>query len=92
MWTMLDTIGKTGSEGGRILADEEYAGACRITIEDCGDRLAVTCGVFGAFVHTAYCRDSAVYAAMKAEIEQFLQTDTTADDEIAFYESFAARY
>ena len=92
MWTKLDTVGQTGSEGGRILRDEEYDGACRITLEDCGDRFAVTCGIYGAFVHTAYCRNQAVYAAMKADLEQFLQTDAAADDEIAFYESFAARY
>lgn len=92
MWTKLNTAGQTGSEGGRILCDEEYGSACRITLEDCGDRFAVTCGVYGAFVHTAFCSDPAVYTAMKAELEQFLQTDTTADDEIAFYESLAARY
>lgn len=92
MWAKLNTAGQTGSEGGRILCDEEYGDACRITLEDCGDRLAVTCGVYGAFVHTAYCNDVAVYAAMKCELEQFLQTNTTADEEIAFYESFAAKY
>ena len=64
MWTKLNTAGQTGSEGGRILCDEEYGSACRITLEDCGDRFAVTCGVYGAFVHTAFCSDAAVYAAM----------------------------
>lgn len=95
MWESLLTAGEHGSEGGVILRDETYRDQSRITLEDCGGHCAITCGIYGAFVHTAYCGKTdgmQQYTAMKTELQRFLQTDTTADEEIAFYESFAARY
>ena len=95
MWESLLTAGEHGSEGGVILRDETYRNQSRITLEDCGGHCAITCGIYGAFVHTAYCGKTdgmQQYTAMKTELQRFLQTDTTADEEIAFYESFAARY
>lgn len=47
------TIGTPGSEGGRVLLDEEHTWGMRICLEQTGDsRFAITCGVYGAMVHT----------------------------------------
>lgn len=95
MWNSLYTAGESGPEGGVILRDEEYMNACRITLERCGTHYAVTCGIYGAFCHTAYCGDTdhlQKYENMKQELQAFLMRDTTAEDEIVFYESFAAKY
>ena len=61
------TIGHTGSVGGVIRQDEEYAGAARITLEANCLRApyAITCGVYGfLFVHTRFLADdeTALYA------------------------------
>ncbi len=54
MWKNLYVAKAIGSEGGLIIADEEYKGSCRITLEKCEPYYAVTCGVYGAMVHTAF--------------------------------------
>ena len=54
MWKNLYMAGNVGSEGGEILSDEEYKNACRITLEKCEKYYAITCGVYGAMVHTAF--------------------------------------
>ena len=90
-WVSLDTIGTTGSEGGVILRDEE-AGGCRITLERLPDRFAITCGIAGAFVHTAFCGSESVYDSMKQEISAFCERETTPEQEYQFYEEFAMRY
>ena len=95
MWNSLFTAGESGSEGGVILRDEEYRNTCRITLERCIDRYAVTCGIYGAFCHTAYCGESdhlQMYQNMKRDLQIFLDQDTTADETLSFYESFAAKY
>lgn len=54
------TIGRTGSEGGVIQRDEEYAGSARITLEEGCLRApyAITCSVYGfLFVHTRFLAD-----------------------------------
>ena len=60
------TIGHTGSEGGIIQRDEDYAGASRITLEQGCLRApyAITCGVYGLLVHTRFLADdeTALYA------------------------------
>lgn len=51
------TVGRRGSETGIILRDEEHDRGARITLErDCshGIPFAVTCGVYGWFVHTRF--------------------------------------
>ena len=95
MWEQLDTIGTEGSEGGTIIADEEYRQSCRITLEKCERWDAITCGVYGAMVHTAFAdaaSSAAVYAAMKQELQDFIDRDTTSDEEIAFYRAFVLKY
>ena len=70
--------------------------ASRITLEDCGDRFEITCGVYGAFVHTAFAagREEAFakYAEMKSELAEFMERDTTPDEELEFYGNFADKY
>jgi hypothetical protein len=51
------TIGQLGSEEGVILQDEEHDGGARITLERRDGkpaRFAITCGVYGWFVHTRF--------------------------------------
>ena len=46
MWKVLtEELNQIGSEGGKILKDEEYKGQCRITLERCIRYDAITCGV-----------------------------------------------
>ena len=40
-------LNSIGSEGGTIIADEEYKESCRITLERCERYDAITCGVYG---------------------------------------------
>ena len=54
MWKDLYVAGDIGSEGGTILADEEYKNSCRITLEKCEKYYAITCGIYGSMVHTAF--------------------------------------
>ena len=95
MWKNLYLPGQIGSEKGEILLDEEYNGVCRITLEKCSKYYAITCGVYGAMVHTAFAADSQyqeIYDAMKNELQGFIDKDTTYDEELAFYEEFTSKY
>lgn len=79
-----------------IIKDEEILSASRITLEDCGDRFEITCGVYGAFVHTAFAADReeafAKYADMKNELTEFMERDTAPGEELEFYRHFADKY
>ena len=95
MWEQLDTIGTAGSEGGTIIADEEYRQSCRITLEKCERWDAITCGVYGSMVHTAFAdaaSSAKKYAAMKQDLQNFIDRDTTSAEEIAFYREFVQKY
>ena len=94
MWKDLYEEGQTGSEGGIILADEEYKESCRITLEKCPQYYAVTCGVYGAMVHTAFCGDNFqdVYDQMKMELQGFIDKDTSESEELDFYEYFTCKF
>lgn len=50
------TLGMTGSEGGTITWDEQYADRVRLTMEQDESRsfFAITCGVTGWLVHTRF--------------------------------------
>lgn len=89
------TIGTVGSEGGTIIRDEEYRHSARITLEKMKDGCAVTVGVYGAFVHTAWFDGSEAdgkYGQMKNELTDFFNTETTEDEEYEFYSRFADKY
>ena len=56
---------------------------------------AITCGVYGAMVHTAFCDEGnhiAVYEAMKQELADFIDRNTTEDEEYDFYDYFTSTY
>ncbi len=82
------------SEGGIVLADEEYKESCRITLEKCPQYYAITCGVYGAMVHTAFCDDNFqnVYNEMKRELQEFIDKDTSESEELDFYEHFTSKF
>lgn len=96
MWDKLDFVeGKKGSEDGIIIFDEEYKGACRITLEKCQKYYAITCGVYGAMAHTAFCDEKEsieTFEAMKKELAEFIDRETTEDEEIEFYYYFTSKY
>ena len=96
MWNKLAfKPGKTGSKNGTILQDEEYKQSCRITLEKCPQYYTITCGVYGAMVHTAFCDEGnhiAVYEAMKQELADFIDRNTTEDEEYDFYDYFTSKY
>lgn len=95
MWKNLYVAGAVGSEGGIILIDEEYQSGCRITLEKCEKCCAVTCGVYGAMVHTAFSdfdHGQALYDAMKKELQAFMDTDTSLEEELAFYREFTEKF
>lgn len=90
-----DTIGSVGSENGVILRDEEYDGECRITLEKCSRYYAITCGIYGEMVHTAFCdpeEGNAVFDAMKDDLANFLSEEHTDDQACDFYDDFCHKY
>jgi len=81
MWNSYDngtTLGTEGSENGIIVKDEEHSDGARITLEKeaHGVPYAITCGIYGLFVHTVYCSDiessMKQYENMKKDIEKIL--------------------
>ena len=95
MWENLYVAGTVGSENGEILSDEEYKNTCRITLEKCKEYYAITCGIYGGMVHTAFsdvkhCQE--MYEAMKKDLQEFVDKDMTIDEEFAFYDKFTAKY
>lgn len=73
------TKGLAGTEGGTILADEEYENAARITLEENaqnGAVAAITCGVYGWMVHTRFFSDALearqAFGEMKANLAQIV--------------------
>ena len=95
MWISLYIAGATGSEGGIAFSDEEYKNACRITLEKCDEYYAITCGVYGSMVHTTFTDFShyqALYEEMKQDLQKFIDSDTTEEEELDFYDYFCHKY
>ena len=96
MWNKLYIAeGAVGSEKGLIILDEEYKGSCRITLEQCPKYSAITCGVYGAMVHTAFCfhkEAPVIFEEMKKELADFIDKKTTVDEEYRFYDYFTSKY
>ena len=57
MWYDIYKPNSIGSEGGTIIADEEYKESCRITLERCERYDAITCGVYGCMMHGKVQKD-----------------------------------
>ena len=95
VWNNIYKPDSIGSEGGIIIADEEYKESCRITLERCEMYDAITCGVYGSMMHTAFCESShslEVFDNMKKDLQEFIDKDTTAEEEDIFYEEFISKY
>ena len=98
MWIkLLEWMGGRGTEGGVVLNDEEYDQTCRITLEKCKTCYAVTCGVYGSMVHTAFFDDEDYeqkYEEMKQELASFVdRLDSITEDERSdFYGQFCDKY
>lgn len=82
------TVGEAGSEGGLIVADEEHANGARITLEQGGRNApwAITCGVYGSFLHTAFAASEdegrVKFAGMRRDLAAILrETDPEARHE-----------
>lgn len=74
-WLPYESESEKGSEGGWIVKDEEIPGICRITLEEGGHTpYAITCGVYGLMVHTAFASDydeaMGKYEGMKHGLEE----------------------
>lgn len=106
-WTPCEkrsTAGAIGSESDEILRDEEHEMGARITLEEMTDPpFAITCGIHGVMMHTAFAANEMeatdAYEAMKAEIEALLDLWPAAEAEQSekdrFHEAisaFAAKY
>ena len=75
MWNDIYKPDSIGSEGGTIIADEEYKESCRITLERCERYDAITCGVYGSMMHTAFCDKShsqEVFDNMKNDLQAII--------------------
>ena len=95
MWESLHEAGTVGSEGGIVSCDEEYKKSCRITLEKCKDYYAITCGIYGAMLHTAFAdfeNYQDVYNEMKIELQTFLDSEHTAKEEPDFYDYFCRKF
>ncbi len=95
MWKHLESNENIGSEGGLIIFDEEYNDACRITLEKTSRYYAITCGIFGDMVYTAFCleeNNKEKYVAMKKELQEFIDKDLSNDVRYEFYDSFTEKY
>lgn len=99
MWKQYDngsTIGQPGSENGVTLRDEEHDAGIRISLERDGwQPFSVTCGIYGAMVHTAYAENEEqaekLYLAMKESIEKiaYIESEESFQKEIErFVEHF----
>jgi hypothetical protein len=81
------TLGTRGSENGLIAQDEEHAAGARITLEtgitfggvpnSKAIPFAITCGLYGWFVHTRYFLTAdeaqAAFDRMKEELERIIE-------------------
>ena len=97
MWMHFNTLGTIGSENGKIMADEEYKNSCRITLEKCERYYAVTCGVYGSMIHTAFTDDAhcwKTYNAIKNDLQTFIDNiECMTEIEIEqFFDEFTSTY
>ena len=66
-------------------------------MERCERYDAITCGVYGCMMYTAFCdkrHSQEVFDNMKKDLQKFIDrdTDTTAEEEDIFYEEFTSKY
>lgn len=90
-------ISTTGSENGIILFDEVLSCGARITLEQDGyTPYAITCGIYGLMVHTAFAgtEQEALekYNSMKQNIQLFLAKETNDKENSEWCDWFANEY
>ena len=91
------TVGMHGTEGGVILRDEEHGAGARITLErpEGFGSYAVTCGVYGLFLHTTYAADEAEgrrrYDAMRDGLVEIMSLPNP-DEATARISAFVAEF
>lgn len=57
--------------------------------------IEITCGVYGGMVHTVFCSEEtfeSIYLAIKKDLAHFIDTDSSVDEECAFYDYFTDKY
>lgn len=72
-----------------------YLNQVRLTLERCERYDAITCGVYGSMMHTIFYDKShsqEVFDNMKRDLQEFIDKDTTAEEEDIFYEEFTSKY
>ena len=75
------------------MKDEEYNDLCRITLKKCSRYYAVTCGIYGELVHTAFADDGdMLYSNMKKELQTYLESDMCEDEASEFLNGFATSF
>jgi hypothetical protein len=95
MWESIYVCCSTGGEGGIILQDEEYKELCNMTLEECAGYHAITCNIYGSMTHTVYCVSGdpeSLYEAMKKDVQEFIDSNPSEDEESNFYEKFMKKY
>lgn len=81
-----NSIGKKGSEGGKILNDQENINGARITIEaNVGSiPFAITLGIYGLIVHTEFFSEIEIateyFKRKKNEIDRILEMSEIQED------------
>ena len=92
-----ETIGTRGSEEGVIVLDEEHTSGARVTLErgGCTAPWSVTCGIYGAFMHTAFASSEAEgltkYSDVKPDLEKII-TESDRDARYAMMKHIADVY
>jgi hypothetical protein len=88
-WRAFDggnSLGKHGSEDGKIIRDEELIDGARITLEGGGQTapFAITCGIYGWMVHTRFFNSESEaqlqFGSMKDAIVEILRRIPLATD------------
>ncbi|MBC7006827.1 hypothetical protein BIZ38_00020 [Pseudoalteromonas sp. BZK2] len=101
MWSEIDngeTIGTIGSENGEIIKDEEHSKGARLTLEkdSVNAPYTLTSGVYGCFFHTTHLSNIkegiSEFEAMKAEISEFVNKETSIDEEYDWILAFVGRH
>ncbi len=74
-----NSVGKKGSEGGKILDDQEHVNGARITIEANAGNIpfSITLGIYGVMFHTEFFSEkedaTAYFERKKNEIDRILE-------------------
>lgn len=98
MWSIYEggkDIGTLGTENGVIVFDEEYDAGARITVEECERYHAITVGLYGSMVHTAFCGHEEyeeIMHSMKYDIEEFYSQERSLSEVSDFCGKFYRKY